>query len=419
MSAKCNCTSCANHRNGQSQLITELQELQPEQFEFTNQFKYRSSSRNNHSFPTEEVAPFEVYSGVHDEMELEPELTEITYEVPTSIFTSAIAANRISARQFGWACVVGGAVRQPIDGVQTLLGISAGASEEDVARMVKRFQETKLKRIGNGRIDTDTWKAMLKSGVIPKPTFKPASWPVHLMGRKIGIIEKTRPYSNQSTGTSGSVEIELGFRVTDMDAVRRAGFIDKDGEDNFRWIQIIEIRRIGVTAADEIFRKIQRSGRIIDPTLAVLPAVDAHPYYWYETLPSGIPSGFHVRNYRDRSAGVGGKSRCYDWIFYDKPNLPFSSAALGKRAYFNFETALVGVQNNRGVTRNVILNTLQWGFDIIAQNTGHSVKFNGLKAGKFGGSESFRQVLAKEIQAGTFPGHCVRGKDINRAARCS
>ncbi|MGH8549555.1 MAG: hypothetical protein ACRERU_13335 [Methylococcales bacterium] len=200
--------------------------------------------------------------------------------------------------------------------------------------------------------------------------------------------------------------------MTDMDAVRRASFVDASGEDSFRWMQIIELRRIGAADPDAVLRRIKRFGRIVDPTTALLP-VDAHPYYWYEENPPS--AGFHVSHYRDRPAQNG---LCYDWIFYDRPNIPFTAAMPGRRAYFNFETALVGIQTIRGKRRNVILNTVCWGFDILVQSANHEVRLNALRAGSRGGSVEFRQLLNRLINEGQFSGHCFVGEGFTGKARC-
>ncbi|MGH8549554.1 MAG: peptidoglycan-binding domain-containing protein [Methylococcales bacterium] len=100
---------------------------------------------------------------------LEPEIT-----TPAG----AVNANRMLARQIGWGCVRAGRV-EPIDGVLRLLGLRAGASEQDLAKAVARFQEQQLRRRGNGRLDVPVWEALLRRGVLPaRPGFKPKSWPV-------------------------------------------------------------------------------------------------------------------------------------------------------------------------------------------------------------------------------------------------
>ncbi len=50
MSSKCNCTSCANHRNGQSQLTMALPKLQPESFAFPNQFSFSQLNESSYKF---------------------------------------------------------------------------------------------------------------------------------------------------------------------------------------------------------------------------------------------------------------------------------------------------------------------------------------------------------------------------------
>jgi hypothetical protein len=175
---------------------------------------------------------------------------------------------------------------------------------------------------------------------------------------------------------------------------------------------VIEVRRIGVTGAVEsTIQKLRKRGHgfIIDPTAALLP-LDPHPYYWYESSP---PSpGFHISNYLNKKAPNG---LCYDLIFYDQPTLPFTAAQPGKRAYFNFETALVGVRPGK---RNVLLNTFVWGFDIINSGGTPQVGVNVLGAGPTGGSPAMHHVLGQEIAAGVFPGHCFVGPGFSRGATC-
>jgi len=151
-------------------------------------------------------------------------------------------------------------------------------------------------------------------------------------------------------------------------------------------------------------------GFIIDPTIALLP-LDPHPYYWYESSP---PSpGFHISRYLNRKAPNG---LCYNLIFYDRPTIPFTAAQPGKRAYFNFETALVGI---RPTKRNVILNSFQWGFDIMLVGGAPKIGVNVLHAGPNGGSPGMHHVLSQEIAAGSFPGHCFLGSGFSRAATCT
>lgn len=340
-----------------------------------------------------------------------PEL-EDSGELSGAALADAVRANRESARKIGWGCVIGGRVI-PIDPLNKLLGLGAGATEEEIARAVARWQRTQPGGRGDGKLGPQTWQLMK---VLPPVKYRPMSWPVSFGGQQLGIIEKTRPYGRITSATNFGVEIELGFRVTDMDAVRKAGFVDKSGEDQFRWIQVIELRRIGPTGdpADtqvQAFRR-QAGGRIIDPTSALLP-LDRHPYYWYEQLPAGLDAGFHISNYLNRP---GDNGLCYDLIFYDQPSIPLTAAQPGRRAYFNFETALVGV---RPGSRNVILNTVLWGFDIIQKSGVSTLGVNTMEAGPRGGSAGFRQVLSKESAAGHFPGHCYVGTGYARAATCA
>ena len=335
---------------------------------------------------------------------------------------AAAQANQRTARQFGWGHVVRGIVR-PSSGTLRILSLTAGATEETLSRAIAQFQQTVMRRPGNGIIDEATFKAMLRNGAFPRLRQR-KSWTVRFGGETLGVIEQTAPYV--PTGSNQGVEIQFGFRVTNMAAVRRAGFIGAGGENDFRWIQLIELRRISAGAADTRIQQLRRSGRgrIIDPTDALLP-VDAHPYYRYETSivdarfggHSGPGSGWHVS---DEHNAEGRNGLCYDWLFYDRPNIPASAAQPGRRAYFNFETALVGRRRQRnGETCNVLLNTVLWGFDLIQNGTSYQLKLNALQAGRYGGSPELRQWLNRELNRGGFRGHHFLGSGFTGKARCS
>src|SRR5262249_36515506 len=155
---------------------------------------------------------------------------------------------------------------------------------------------------------------------------------------------------------TGRISVQLGFRVTDMDAVRRAGFVDATGEDNFRWIQVITTNRAleGAPTPGAPVALVRRYRQYVDPAARLR---DNHPYYWEEEG-EGDPA---LRNslFVNRQANNG---LCYDLIFQDAPGRALSEATPARRVYWNAETALVGVRSGR---RNVILNTFYWGFDIV------------------------------------------------------
>src|SRR5262249_37789558 len=107
---------------------------------------------------------------------------------------AAIRANRVLTRQIGWGCVVGGQVR-PIPELLALLGLAAGATEEDIAQAIARYQG----QGGDGQLGPRSWAQMLQPGhpgqpVVPRLNFKPASFPVFFGGRRLGVLEKTAPY---------------------------------------------------------------------------------------------------------------------------------------------------------------------------------------------------------------------------------
>jgi hypothetical protein len=197
-----------------------------------------------------------------------------------------------------------------------------------------------------------------------------------------------------------------------MDAVRRAGFVDGAGEDRFQWIQVFELRRVGSAANTEIqrLRRLSR-GRIIDPTPPLL-AGDRHPYYWDEE-PGPTPEVDRFRNQ------LAQNNLCYDMIFQDSPRFLTTAALPGRRAYFNFETALVGMRTVGTSRRNTILNTVLWGFDIVANAGGPTLSLNALRQGPRGGSAGFKQVMNAELAAGNFPNHCFAGPGYARAATCA
>jgi hypothetical protein len=343
---------------------------------------------------------------------------------------AAIGANRRLARQIGWGCVIGINAR-PIPQLRTFLGLGATASEGDLAEAVARWQRGQG-LTANGNLDQTTWQRMLAATppVIPRTTYKPFSQTVTLGSSTLGVIEKTMPLrrcffaagsntcSDTRAGTAGErggMEIQLGFRVTDMAAVTAAGFVD-GGEDNFRWIQVVEFVTIPSGTSPTGF--IRRHGRVIDPTTLVGAPIDPHPYYWDEVAPAGVVPEFR------RFANIQGRNLlCYDTIFEDAPKFRLTAAQPGRRAYFNFEVALVGVRPRNVAsgtpTRNVILNTVLWGFDLVVEGGATNVKLNALRAGPFGGSVAFRRVVNAATLAGQFPNHCFVGPGYTGAALCA
>lgn len=322
----------------------------------------------------------------------------------------AVAANRILARRFGWGRVIGGRV-QPIQEILTLLSLAAGASEEDTARAIARWQETELHQRGDGVIGPGVWARILRRrpAVIPVVRFRRVHSDVVFGGRKLGILEKTAPYLASNDGSVGGASIQLGFRVTDMDAVRRAGFVN-GGEDNFRWIQRLITNRQFVNGG-----LIRRHGRYVDPQSGLR---DNHPYYWDEAG-QGDPTlrndAFTNRPARDANH-PDSSALCYDLLFEDGARRGLTEAHPGRRVYWNAEVALVGVRPPKaGVARNVVLNTMLWGFDLVIESGMTGVRLNKLRPGVPGGSREFRQVLSEA----KFPNHCFVGGGFSRAATCT
>lgn len=339
---------------------------------------------------------------------------------------NAVRTNRLTARQFGWGNVVGGQVL-PSTGVRSPRALNLGAgtvTEEVIAQSVTHFQQTVMRKPGSGIIDKATFDAMIRNGAFPNLRRRKA-WAVRFGGAELGVIEQITPYiGTQPNPAQRGVQIQFGFRVTNMAAVRRAGFVDASGEDNFRWLQIIELRRIGDPTRNLVIQRLRRSGygRIIDPTVALERAehLDAVPYYWDEVTLPGANPGNHVSNFRDIEAANG---LCYDWIFFDAPRFNVAAAQAGRLAYFNFETALVGIRRQRnGDICNVLLNSVLWGFDIIQKGATHQLKENRLQAGRYGGSLALRQWLNRELNrtdSGGFPRHHFHGSVFTGKARCS
>jgi hypothetical protein len=336
-------------------------------------------------------------------------------ELSPSQLADAMRANRVYARQIGWGCVIGDIV-SPIPQLRGLLGLPAGSSEEDLARAVERWQNLQRGWRGDGKLGPQTWERMRaqmeSAGSLPQLRFKQQRWPVYFGGRLLGVIEKSATYREINAGGAFGVGVEFGFRVTDMNAVRTAGFV-QNGAPRFQWIQVVELRRIGNATAEPAIQRLRRQsrGRILDPTVALTTidptlAIDRHPYYWDEV---NGELGF-VTNVQ------GQNGLCYDLLFSDAPNISSAAALPGRRAYFNFETALVGIRPNR---RNLLLNTILWGFDIILTNGVPALGVNAMRAGTTGGSAGLRRVLSDEVNAGSFDNHCFVGAGYARAATCT
>jgi hypothetical protein len=264
--------------------------------------------------------------------------------------------------------------------------------------------------------------------VISRLNFQTMSWPVVFGGHNLGILEKTAPYelcfldpgSNACPATRtgvaderGAARIQLGFRITDIEAVRTAHFVDSTGAPHFNFVQMIETNRPlqegppgpGGTAIVQVIRRYRR---YIDPT--AIPR-DSHPYYWDE--PGDISQNIN-RQARD-AFFPNGSQLCYDVLFWDQPSRRLADAQPGKGVYWNAEVALVGIRAGK---KNVVLNSVEWGFDIRPQPSGLTVRLNALRAGPVGGSTAFRRVIGQEIRAGNFPGHCFTGSGYTSTAKC-
>jgi hypothetical protein len=164
-----------------------------------------------------------------------------------------------------------------------------------------------------------------------------------LGGRQLGVIDKTASYqrcfyANLNCATrpspgdqAGGAILHLGFRVTDMAAVQRAGFVDATGEDRFRWIQVLEfitvpVDRIGrsTTPQERAAGFVRQASRAVDPTSLIdrPQNLDRHPYYWDEETPTTADPSFrqfHINNVLNQP---GPNRLAYDLLFEDTPGAP-------------------------------------------------------------------------------------------------
>ena len=324
--------------------------------------------------------------------------------------TMAVAGNRRSAADLHWGCF-DGTNGKASDDVLHLLGLPEGTTpaEDDWANAVAAYQKTKGLS-STGILDAATWSAMLKE--LPAAKFKPLVIPVVVKGVRLGYIEKTMPYRPFNPAGRGGLQIQFGFRITDAEAVRKAGFSDDSGRPPFRWIQTVEFVSVPNAAGPGFVRK---HSEVIDPTTLVGMVPDAHPYYWFEELPPHAPAktaNLLIDNYVNRPAL---NHLCYDLVFEDQPGFKNAAATPGHRAYFNFETALIGI-NHGHPTRNTILDTFTWGFDLVNVKGNTETRLNHLGPGEKGGSATFKRIL--NGQMADFPTHCFASSGFSKAAVC-
>jgi len=319
----------------------------------------------------------------------------------------AARANRRHARTLGWGRLTAGGF-DLIPPLATALGLPAVATEAAFAEAVAVRQRA-LRMRPTGQLDPGTWRRL---AILPAPRFRPFRVTVRHGGRVLGLWEKVAPYQRVVTPARMGVSIQLGFRVTDPDAVRTSRFVLPSGDPNFRIIQVVNALRGVQTVAGRIAH-----ARIVDPS-ALFPQppgsiVDPHPYYEDGEPGDGTASTFHIDAFRNR---IGPNGLFYDLLFEDRPQVArVIDPPVGRRIRA-FETAIVGVQQGR---RNVVLNTLRWGYDVITRGGVVQLSEGGIHAGPTGGSPLFRSVLARATQAGDFPGHCLVGSAFPRAVRCA
>jgi hypothetical protein len=288
------------------------------------------------------------------------------------------------------------------------LGLAGVATEAAVAEAVA-VQQRVLRLRPSGQLDPLTFRRM---ALLPAPRFRAFRVTVRHAGRVLGIWEKVAPYQRIVTPDRMGVSIQLGFRVTNPDAVARSRFVLPNGEANFRIIQVLNFLRGVATTAGRVTH-----ARVVDPS-ALFPqpagaVVDPHPYYEDGEPGDGTASTFHIDGFRNQ---IGPNGLFYDLLFVDRPNVARNIVPPVGRRIRAFETAIVGVQAGR---RNVILNTLRWGYDVITRGGVVQLSEGGIHVGPTGGSPLFRGIVARAMQAGDFPGHCLVGSAFARAVRCA
>ena len=338
----------------------------------------------------------------------------------------AVAANNRWARSLGWGCVINGRVRAMLE-VRVVLGLRCAAdeSETELAAAVARWQRGQGLP-STGELDTTTWERMRPLIREPRPgSFQARQWTVRHGGVELGVIDKIGPYQTfyvdaagrkhfgprPTDAERGGVELQLAFRTTNGEGVRRAGF------ERFRWVQVVEFN----WDLNSLGTLVRKAGRAVDPTPRSTPRhlTDAHPYYWHEVVPAGAQWLLDVNCYLWRP--VPGRRHCYNLRFGDAPEAPLSLAQPRHRYWANYELALVGVRPGSppsGRTRNLVLTTLTWGYDIIVHEGIPIVKINSLAEGKPGGSAEFKRTLNQEMARGGYPTHCFPGSGWGSGVRC-
>jgi hypothetical protein len=338
---------------------------------------------------------------------------------PTSV-QAAVLANRVLAPWLGWGCLIGGRVRAVL-ALRVILELpcAVNESEAELTTAIANWQR-KEKLTPLGLLDAVTWRRMQERfpGLVPA-RFRPQEWVVSHRGRVLGCLDKTIPYRacyldrNDYTcrrpgqeRVKGGAIIGLGFRITDAAQVRAAGF------ECFRWIQVVE--RLGHVSAGKLVRKTEHA--VDKRQVQGSPATD--PYYWQEDpLPRSVN---HILAQTRRP--VVGKRHCYELLFYDFANAPLAFAQPGRRWWANFELALVGVRSSlqpADRTRNEVLTTVTWGYDIVVEHGVPTVRLNRLARGTLSGSTAFRRAVSRQLAVISPPGHCMIGSGWEGTARCS
>lgn len=344
--------------------------------------------------------------------------------VLSPVVAAAVAANRSLGPGLGWGCLTGGQVRAML-GLRLVLGLPCAADESEagLAVAIARWQL----REGlppHGRLDTVSWNHMRELFPGLKPArYAPQEWVVRHRGVVLGSLDKIMPYrrcyldvdrrvcAGPGNGSVyGGAQIGLGFRVTNRDHVQLAGF------ERLRWIQVAEF--LGHASPGGTL--VRKAGYAVEPRSSPINVafIDAHPYYWLEDIDPESPH--HINCHLRRP--IPGSMHCYDLLFYDFPNALLAFAQPARRWWANFELALVGVRSGSPAsprTRNEVLTTVRWGYDIVVEKGAPAVRLNRIARGVDGGSASFRRTLSQEIAQGSYPTHCFVGSGWGGSARCA
>ena len=321
--------------------------------------------------------------------------------------TSAVRANRLLSRQIGWGLSRAAGI-DIIPQLRAALGLGAAPTDDQLADAIAARQVA-LGLRETGQLDNRTWAQIRPGLALPATSFRAFRLNITHAGRQIGILEKVAPLRRVIVGPRRGVEIQLGFRATNMTNLQRSGFVLGNGDPNVRFIQLVQFLRQVATTGGVIAHITQT-----DPVAALGVPTDAHPYYRNGQIgdpsPGGAAAGFHISSAINQQAPNG---LMYDNVFFDSPSTAQVPAAGAPRLVRRLETAVAGV---RPGNRNTLLQTISWGFDVVRGRGGViELREAAIIPGPTGGSALMRRLLARAA----FPGHCFVGGGFPRAARCA